>query len=400
MIKIQDYQYILPENRIAKFPLPKRDESKLLIYQNREIEHQTFKNIPNNIPYGAMMVFNNTKVIPARIHFVKETGATIEIFLLQPADTSMLLLDAMQSRKRCSWICTIGNLKRWPKGTVLQKVMGDTILSATLVDEIDMEVELTWSSNHSFAEIIEQVGEVPLPPYLKREAEQSDTLRYQTIYSKHQGAVAAPTAGLHFTDETMQLLAIRNIKTEYLTLHVSAGTFQPVKTLDALEHIMHSEQIVVSKKFIENLLNHDTYIIPIGTTSMRTLESMYWMGVNLINKTINPFIVYQRTPYQLYKTLPSAKKAFEAILKTLKVNSDEALIGTTFIYIHEGYDFKVCDALVTNFHQPGSTLMLLVAAFVGSDWKTIYQQALDKNYRFLSYGDSSLLWRNKVVEIK
>lgn len=393
MINIQAYSYPLPEERIAKYPLPERDQSKLLIYKDGIIRHDHFKSIVREIPKDAMMVFNNTKVIPARLQFVKETGASIELFLLNPIKPSTLLIEAMQSKLKCAWHCTIGNLKRWSDNIILKKVIGQHELHAKLVDREKQVVEFSWTGDLTFAEIISLSGETPLPPYLKRQAEVTDKERYQTVYSVYEGAVAAPTAGLHFTDNILQQLSEQGVEKLYVTLHVSAGTFQPVKTENALEHNMHHEQIVVSKESLLSLGKHQGPIIPVGTTSMRTLETLYWIGLKIINKLTDPFFIDQDFAYQKHKIIPTTAEAMQAIVNHLTAEESDTLLANTAIYIHPGYQFKVCNGLVTNFHQPGSTLILLVAAFVGEDWKRIYDEALNSDYRFLSYGDSSLLWR-------
>lgn len=393
MINISNFTYQLPEESIAKFPLTERDQSKLLVYSKEgAISHQQFKNIVSLLPEGSLMVFNDTKVIPARLHFQKESGAEIEVFLLSPEKPSALLQLTMQSTVQCTWSCTIGNLKRWKDNIVLQKDLGFAQLSAQLIDRDKQLVAFSWTNHASFAKVVEASGETPLPPYLKRNAEESDKQRYQTVYSQYEGAVAAPTAGLHFTPALLNKLASKNILSSFVTLHVSAGTFQPIKTENALEHPMHNEQIVVTRQTIEQLLHHQKLIIPVGTTSMRTVESLYWMGVNLLNSKDSPFVVTQKSPYEKETTIP-ATKSLQALLDFLQNNKEDSIIGHTSIYIHPGYQFRMCKALITNFHQPGSTLILLVAAFVGDDWKRIYQEALDNQYRFLSYGDSSLLWK-------
>jgi S-adenosylmethionine:tRNA ribosyltransferase-isomerase len=393
MISTHDYTYHLPEERIAKFPLPQRDQSKLLVCKNHQVEHATFDQLPAHIPPGALMVFNNTRVIPARLHFMKATGAVIEVFLLDPVQPSGMLLEAMQSCNECAWHCTIGNVRRWASGQVLQKNNGNINLTARLIDSPNNLVKFEWNQPISFAEVIDKLGETPLPPYLKQEAVAADKERYQTIYSQHEGAVAAPTAGLHFTPEVLKKLADKGVELEYLTLHVSAGTFQPVKTDNALDHTMHGEQLVVTQQAVERLLNHQGVVVPVGTTSMRTLESLYWMGNRVLQESRGPLAVTQNEPYEYRGSLASAKEALHALLDYMKSHKIDPLIGHTSIYIHPGYTFRVCDALITNFHQPGSTLMLLVAAFIGEQWKVVYESALENNYRFLSYGDSSLLWK-------
>jgi S-adenosylmethionine:tRNA ribosyltransferase-isomerase len=390
LLNINDYHYDLPQERIALYPLEKRDDSKLLIYQKGKVIHEQFHNISGFLPDNAFLFFNNTKVIPARLHFQKETGAVIEIFLLHPVKPSALLLETMQAKAETTWQCTIGNAKRWPSNTPLTKTIGGTVLTARLANKEQGIVSFQWNSNQSFAEIVDKAGETPLPPYLKRDPETSDRERYQTIYSRHEGAVAAPTAGLHFTDTVFADLGKKGVQHDFLTLHVSAGTFQPVKSENANDHVMHQEQIVVSKQNIENLLSADKCIIPVGTTSMRTIESIYWFGVKLSQQPNTDFVIAQEDPYIGNVTM-SKREALTRVLDHMEKHNSETLIGETSIFIKPGYSFRVCDALVTNFHQPGSTLILLVAAFIGSDWKRVYNEALNNSYRFLSYGDSSLL---------
>jgi S-adenosylmethionine:tRNA ribosyltransferase-isomerase len=390
MIHISDYRYILPEERIAQYPLSKRDESKLLVYRKGKIQHGIFKNLPTLLPEKAFLFFNDTKVIPARIHFKKETGAEIEIFLLAPLAPSTVVAEAMTTQVRCIWHCIIGNLKRWKEASVLIKDLGDIRLEARLIDREKGHVELSWNSDISFAEVVSLAGEVPLPPYLKRNADKSDRSTYQTIYSHYEGAVAAPTAGLHFTADVFNELASKNMHHDFLTLHVSAGTFQPVKVEDVSQHTMHHEQVIVTRKNIENLLAADRFVIAVGTTSMRTLESIYWFGVKLLKDAGAKFEIGQDDPYQ-QTTNPTRSESLLAVRSYFEKKGISALGGTTSIFIKPGYDFKICNGLITNFHQPGSTLMLLVAAFVGEDWKKIYDAALEKDYRFLSFGDSSLL---------
>lgn len=391
IINIKDYTYDLPDYKIALHPLAERDQSKLLVYQNERIIHSGFSNLADFIPENSILFFNNTKVIPARLFFKKDTGATIEIFLLNPVWPSPIVALAMSAREKCWWHCTIGNLKRWPTDFKLQVTSSKLELTASLVDRENGIVEFEWNLPISFSEVVQQIGAIPLPPYIKRKAEAEDSQRYQTVYSKEDGAVAAPTAGLHFTEKVFQYLDEKKINTEYLTLHVSAGTFQPVKVENALEHTMHAEQVVVTRQNIERLLSGKT-VIAVGTTSLRTLESIYWYGVKLHHDQNAEFIINQDDAYQLQPIVKT--KALNAILKKmddLKVNQ---LLGETSIYIVPGYDFKIVEALVTNFHQPGSTLILLVAAFIGDRWKEIYNTALANDYRFLSYGDSSLLFKS------
>ncbi|SKC86990.1 S-adenosylmethionine:tRNA ribosyltransferase-isomerase [Ohtaekwangia koreensis] len=388
-LNINDFTYDLPADRIALYPLDKRDQSKLLVYRKGKVMHEQFRSLVDFLPASTMLFFNDTKVIPARLHFAKETGASIEVFLLHPVTPSSLLAEAMQAHEKCTWKCTIGNLKRW-KDDVLYKLLGDATLEARLVNREDGIVEFRWNQGISFAEIITRSGETPLPPYLKRKPESTDRDRYQTVYAHYEGAVAAPTAGLHFTDEVLQSLRAKGIQTDYLTLHVSAGTFQPVKVQNAVEHPMHTEQVLIRKSNLDNLLK-DTFVVPVGTTSMRTLESLYWYGVKLKEDPDAIFTINQHDPYQSYTSLPSRQEAFKYIAAYMDRKKLDILTGETSIYIMPGYTFRVCQGLVTNFHQPGSTLILLVAALVGDHWKNIYQQALENDYRFLSYGDSSLL---------
>lgn len=393
-ILIKDYTYELPENRIAQYPLAQRDQSKLLVYKDGEIKHDRFTSLPELLPSESTLFFNDTKVIPARLHFQKETGATIEIFLLNPVSPSTLVQVAMGATGQATWHCTIGNLKRWQSNSVLTKKAGDIILEARLIDHKQGLVEFSWQPKaKSFAEVISQTGFIPLPPYLNREAEKRDAETYQTVYSHHEGAVAAPTAGLHFTKAVLDNLQAKGHSTEFLTLHVSAGTFQPVKVEKAAEHTMHSEQVVVSKKNLHAILLAKS-VGAVGTTSLRTLESLYWYGVKLIEEGDQPFLISQNEPFVLPGHY-SRQKSIEGVLAKLEKDGCDTLIGETSIYAMPGYNYRVADFLLTNFHQPGSTLILLVAAFVGPDWKKIYHEALSTDYRFLSYGDSSLLFKAK-----
>lgn len=397
-LKLSDYEYTLPEEKIAKFPLEKRDASKLLHYKDGLINHLAFSQLPDLIPSGSLMVFNNTKVIPARLIFQRETGAKVEIFLLKPLLPTTVINEVMINTESVTWETMIGNQKKWKDGEILS---GEVIyqgtriqLKAHLEDRTNRIVKFTWTGNAPFVSIVEASGEVPLPPYLNRKATEEDKPRYQTVYSKKEGAVAAPTAGLHFTEEVLAKLADKNVKEEFLTLHVGAGTFQPIKAEKITEHAMHSEQVVVTKSTIATLSNHSEKLIAVGTTSMRSLESLYWYGVKLIQEGHVPFLIPKLYPYHSHYMLPSRQESFAAILKMMESEHLEEITGSTEIFIMPSYDFKVCDGLVTNFHQPGSTLILLVAAFTNGGWKEIYDQALKMEYRFLSYGDSSLLWRS------
>jgi S-adenosylmethionine:tRNA ribosyltransferase-isomerase len=390
-ILMRDYEYELPAERIAQFPLAQRDQSKLLVYNDGQITHKHFNQLVAHLPANSTLFFNNTKVIPARLRFRKDTGATIEIFLLHPVLPSAILQHAMEATGKATWQCTIGNLKRWPDGQVLTFNHSEFTLTAQLINRTQGEVEFSWPETKSFAEVVSKSGDIPLPPYLNRATEPADQQTYQTVYSKHEGAVAAPTAGLHFTDSVLTQLEAAGHRKEYLTLHVSAGTFQPVKSEHAQNHIMHQEQIVITRENILTLLS-SRFTVAVGTTSVRTLESTYWFGVKLMGNNQSPFQISQQEAYTLpqHITVPDA---LQQVLDYMNLNQISALVGETAIYIMPGYKFRTVDALITNFHQPGSTLILLVASFVGSDWREVYHAALTNNYRFLSYGDSSLLFR-------
>ncbi|TXC82031.1 S-adenosylmethionine:tRNA ribosyltransferase-isomerase [Luteibaculum oceani] len=382
MLNLKDYHFTLPDSRIAKHPPKERGNSKLLSYNKGIIEHLAFRDLVGQISSDATLFFNDTKVIPARIFLRKPTGALIEIFLLEPLKPSKAHEEVMSTTNTCTWKCLIGNAKKWALNTSLKHES----INFTSTRTGDNEVTFTWEGC-TFSEILTEIGKIPLPPYIQREVEENDKNRYQTVYSKIDGAVAAPTAGLHFTEEILEELKGKGVKIEYLTLHVSAGTFQPIKTDDISEHPMHNEQVLISKSSIENLLN-SKQIIAVGTTSMRTLESLYWFGVKLHNGE-NDFFIKKDDPYRLkpiYK-----EEAINKVLAYMEEKQIEKLTGQTEIFLYPGYNFHICDGLVTNFHMPGSTLILLVAAFIGEDWRKVYQEALDHDYRMLSYGDSSLL---------
>ncbi|MBN8575571.1 MAG: S-adenosylmethionine:tRNA ribosyltransferase-isomerase [Cytophagales bacterium] len=391
IVSLQDYLYELPDDRIARFPLPQRDQSKLLVFRNETINHDTFSNLITHLPAASTLFFNNTRVIPARLHFKKQTGATIEIFLLNPVAPSHLVQQAMVATGTCRWHCTIGNLKRWPDNTLLHFLHAEFELEARLINRAEGIVEFTWNSSHTFAELVSLCGVVPLPPYLNRPVQPADKETYQTLYSRHDGAVAAPTAGLHFTQAVLNQLEQVGIKKEFLTLHVSAGTFLPIKTQNALEHTMHQEQLVVSRANVEAMLTN-TLSVAVGTTSVRTLESVYWFGVKLKTNPQAEFHISQHDAYTLPQEI-TRHEALQQVLACMERTQTDTVAGETAIYIVPGYRFRVVDALITNFHQPASTLILLVASFVGTHWQKIYEEALSNNYRFLSYGDSSLLFR-------
>ena len=402
-IHISDYSYELPDERIAKFPISQRDHSKLLVYNKGQISDDVFYRLPEYLPEGALMVFNNTKVIQARMHFRKETGALIEVFLLEPADPTDYEL-MFQLTSRCSWLCMIGNLKKWKEGTLRRDfcINGQQLtLSATRRHMVGTShwVDFEWNNPAvTFAEILESVGELPIPPYLNRKTEESDKTTYQTVYSKVKGSVAAPTAGLHFTPEVLQAIDSRGIDREEVTLHVGAGTFKPVNSKEIEGHEMHTEYICVRRATIAKLLAHQARAIAVGTTSVRTLESLYYMGCKLSRNpelTEQQLHVNQWEPYDEAGGVGQAgitpMEALQHLLDYLDRNHLPALHTSTQIIIAPGYDYKIVKMLVTNFHQPQSTLLLLVSAFVHGDWRRIYDYALGHDFRFLSYGDSSLL---------
>lgn len=394
-INISDYQYPLEDGQIARFPENPRDESRLLVYRKSEIAHTKFKEIADYLPENAHLVLNNTKVIPARLFFKRKTGAIIEIFLLNPIEPGTVLPLVMEETRSVTWHCVIGNKRRWKEDEILEgefRYEGRSLpLKAGLTNSLQNHVRLEWEGEIPFAQVVVAYGNIPLPPYLNREAEESDKQDYQTIYSEKDGAVAAPTAGLHFTPAVFEKLQQKGVGKSFVTLHVGAGTFMPVKEENALNHPMHSEQMVVHRDFIENLLKHDEFIVPVGTTSMRSLESLYWFGVKILEGSDNPFFIEKLYPYKSHEDM-GMRASFEAILEFLEHEKQEQLIGNTEIMIFPGYTFKVCKGLITNFHQPASTLLLLVAALIGEQsWKEVYRQARENDYRFLSFGDSSLL---------
>lgn len=392
-IDIQEFTYPLPEERIAKFPLEPRDSSKLLLYKAGHIEDAVFNTLPQHLLAGSTLVFNNTKVIYARLLVSNGAGLEAEVFLLEPVGHS--LEQAMQAQGAATWRCMVGHLKKWKKqGGKLNTLAHENapVVEAELLDTEQPTVKLTWQpEDMAFGKVLEAVGNVPLPPYLKRAAEETDKTRYQTVYAKHEGAVAAPTAGLHFTDAVFSELTSAGHDTVEVTLHVSAGTFAPVKVANAVEHAMHKEGMIVTLESIERLLNTEGAVIPVGTTSMRTLESLYWYGVKLLQGDTR-FMIEKLYAYAHDEdTLPTWKESYAAMLRYMQGAGLSELEGETEIMIMPGYTMRVCRGIVTNFHQPGSTLMLLVAALIGDDWKKVYTHALDHEYRFLSYGDSSLL---------
>ena len=386
-IHIEDYNYGLDDSRIAKYPLEQRDATKLLHYKGGVIEEKRFRDLPELLDSDTLMVFNDTKVVPARLNFQRETGAHIEIFCLEPVEPAEYNL-AFAATRSCTWKCVIGNAKKW-KNDILKR----HDLQAELVSREGQTgtVRFTWSGGDPFSKVLELAGTVPIPPYLNRESEEVDTQRYQTVYAHIRGSVAAPTAGLHFTEAVLDRLKEKGIEMETVCLHVGAGTFLPVKSSLVSEHPMHREPFVVSKSLLERLSRKDRPLLAVGTTSVRTLESLYYIGVSCLERGV-PEDVDQWAPYTREYTY-STQEALQAIVKYLDDNGLDALVAGTRIIIVPGFPFRLTDKLVTNFHQPESTLILLVSAFVNGDWRSIYDFALKNNFRFLSYGDSSLLER-------
>ncbi|WP_430814868.1 S-adenosylmethionine:tRNA ribosyltransferase-isomerase [Carboxylicivirga sp. RSCT41] len=394
-ISISDYTYELPDERIAKYPLDNREQSKLLVYKNNEICERKFTDILGELPKGAMLAFNNTKVIRARLKFRKETGAEIEIFCLEPLIPSEVQM-AFDSRQKTTWKCIVGNARKWKTGALTKAIaFNNHHLTLSIVKGERLSdaysIEFSWDNTDvSFAEIIEHIGLTPIPPYLNRETEDIDKDRYQTVYSEHQGSVAAPTAGLHFTKDILNQLEDRQHPLLNVTLHVGAGTFKPVKAEAIADHDMHTEHFVIERVALQRLLTNANELIAVGTTSVRTLESLYWYGVRLLMDMPINHGIEQWDAYNLDDTY-TKKEAFLALMNYMEKNNLSHLAGKTSIIIVPGYNFKVINGLVTNFHQPQSTLLLLIGAIVGQKWKSIYEYALTHNFRFLSYGDSSLL---------
>lgn len=398
-IHIEDFTYSLPDERIAKYPLENRDSSKLLCYRKGTPKTMAFTDLPGLLPEGSLMVFNDTKVVPARLHFQRSTGAQIEIFCLEPvAPEEYVTMFAVTDR--CRWKCIVGNVKRWKNDTLslynpdLAQEVSEMNLRADLVER-DGEtsvVEFSWDNGAPFSKVLEVCGSVPIPPYLNRDTEDVDLERYQTLYARLRGSVAAPTAGLHFTDRVLDAIRKRDIDTQTVCLHVGAGTFLPVKSSLVSEHTMHREPFVVTLDFLKSLISRKGKVIAVGTTSVRTLESLYYAGVKCLENGA-PDDVQQWDPY-VREYSYSLEESLSALVAYMTDNSlDQIQLGTRIIIV-PGYSFKVVDVLVTNFHQPQSTLLLLISAFVGGDWKTIYDHALSDGFRFLSYGDSSVLFRD------
>lgn len=409
-IQIEDFNYPLPEERIAKFPLEQRDQSKLLVYKQGTIRQDVYKNIEHYLPENAALVFNNTRVVQARMHFTNRNGKTIEIFCLEPAQKHLNLALAMSETASVEWICLVGGAKKWKEEFLSCTFAVNNQTCELKVEKLEalsgsFKIRFSWSiSSLSFAEILDAAGITPLPPYLKRNAEDLDKTRYQTVYAQHDGSVAAPTAGLHFTETVFSSLQKKNIEQLFVTLHVGAGTFKPVQTETIADHDMHFEYIHVQLEMIEKLLNRKTQntpIVSVGTTSMRTLESLYWLGVKTAetkNIELHQLEVFQWDPYELNSTL-SPQEALSALIDWMKSHQLTELVTRTQLMIAPGYDLKIVDALATNFHQPKSTLLLLISALVGTEWKTIYDYALHNDFRFLSYGDGSLLFKDAFEEL-
>ncbi len=398
-IRIEEYDYPLPDERIAKFPLAKRDESKLLLYKDGQVSESVFKHIADYLPAGSLLVYNNTRVIQARLLFQKATGARIEVFCLEPAEPHDYAL-IFQQTERCSWICLVGNLKKWKDGLLTKKVAiqgEEVILSAEKKESHgdSHRIEFTWDNpKYTFADLLDAAGVLPIPPYLHRETEKSDLVTYQTVYSKIKGSVAAPTAGLHFTPEVLADVDAHGIGREEVTLHVGAGTFKPVKSETIEGHEMHTEFISVRRSSIERIQKNLGKIIAVGTTSVRTLESLYYIGVKLTSHpdaTSEELVVNQWMPYEAENNRIPVAEALQHILDYLDRHQADKLVTATQIIIAPGYEFKIVRGIITNFHQPKSTLLLLISAFVKGNWRTIYDYALSHDFRFLSYGDSSLL---------
>lgn len=397
-IRIDDYNYNLPDEKIAKYPLLQRDLSKLLCYKNGDVTGNSFTDLPSILPEGSFMVFNDTKVVPARLHFQRETGAHIEIFCLEPVMPEEYV-SMFAVTDRCRWKCIVGNVKRWKNDTLTlynpleDKVVSAMGLKADLIERLGEAsiVEFSWNDGAPFSKVLEVCGSVPIPPYLNRDTEEIDLERYQTLYAKYRGSVAAPTAGLHFTEKVLENLKSRNICINTVCLHVGAGTFLPVKSSLVSEHTMHREPFVVTLSFLEELLERRGKVVAVGTTSVRTLESLYYIGVSCIEKGY-PADVAQWDPYSRDYDF-TTEAAIGAIIDYLKDNNLKELQLGTRIIIVPGFRFRITDILVTNFHQPKSTLLLLISAFVGGNWQRIYDYALNNEFRFLSYGDSSVLFR-------
>ncbi len=399
-INVRDYTYELPPERIAYYPLEPRDSSGLLVMQNGHIHDAIFRDIHNIIEPGSLLVMNNTKVVQARLEFFKSTGARIEIFCLEPLTPVRDIQLALACKSPVRWLCLVGNLRKWKSGVLSMQFKGQTLEAKMIEQQSDgMVIEFSWSDGAlSFAELLDHMGKMPLPPYISRAAEKSDRIGYQTVFAMREGSVAAPTAGLHFSPQLLDSIKGKGIAGEYVTLHVGAGTFKPVTTETIGEHHMHQEQFSVECSLIERLSEHEKPLVCVGTTSMRTLESLYWIGLQIYNgekPDAEKLHLSQWAPYQQQGRLPGKREVLKSLLQWAKAHELKQVKGETSLIIVPGYSFQLVDVLVTNFHQPGSTLLLLVAAFVGDDWKKVYQHALLHDYRFLSYGDGCLFYRKQ-----
>lgn len=401
MLNLKDYTYNLSVDKIALYPLKNREQSKLLIYKDKKITESYFGNIHKFLPSGSLLVFNNTKVVKARLIFHKETGAKIEIFCLEPYEGLINIEKSLNQKRSVKWQCLVGNSSKWKSGKLKTEITikGRKVkITAQRIKQGEYSlVEFEWlPEEFSFGDILLSMGKIPLPPYINRKDEEEDAIRYQTIYANVNGSVAAPTSGLHFTEDVISSLKKKSIETLPLTLHIGAGTFKPISGNDIMQHQMHPEYFSISKELIESIINKgERQIISTGTTTMRTLESLYYTGLKILSgKTKgNYFFIEQWIPYNQSSERIAIKTSLEAIYDYMLKNKFDALNGETQIIIVPGFEFKIVDILVTNFHQPGSTLLLLVAAFIGEDWKKVYEYANNNNFRFLSYGDSSLLFR-------
>ncbi len=400
-LSIRDFTYVLPDERIAQYPLKERDKSKLLVYRSGTIDHKVFKELPQVLEPGDALIFNDTKVIHARMFFHRSTGAQIEILCLEPLQP-VEVNEAFAQTESVVWKAMVGNAKRWKLNERLTRVIpspnGDYRLSVELLaKETDAyQVRFTWDNHKTFAEVMDDVGILPLPPYLNRDTEAEDEERYQTVYAQADGSVAAPTAGLHFTQQVLDQLRAQQVQSVFVSLHVGAGTFKPVKSATMQDHEMHQERIHVSRNAIEQMLNsqEENRIIAVGTTSLRTIESIFWFGVKLLEgHAMKELFVGQWEPYELDTSSVEAQQALQAVLDWMTAHQRSYLSGSTQLLIAPGYKIRLADALITNFHQPESTLLLLVSAFIGNDWRKVYDYAMKNDFRFLSFGDSSILFR-------
>ncbi|MEY4955657.1 MAG: S-adenosylmethionine:tRNA ribosyltransferase-isomerase [Bacteroidota bacterium] len=400
-ISIQAFDYELPNSHIAFFPSQQRDESRLLVHRSGISSHHSFQNLPELVPTNSLFIFNNTKVIPARIQLQKESGTTIEIFLLKPLADNIATQQVMEQRGEITWECLVGNKKRWKIGETLTKrieIEGQEVALRIHWHERELnQVQIQWSGEHTFASILNEIGKIPLPPYMERDTELSDQERYQTVFSKELGAVAAPTASLHFTPAIIDRLEGKGIQKSFLTLHVGAGTFLPVKEDEIRNHPMHREQLIFERSFIQQLMEHSGTFVPVGTTALRAVESLYWSGVWVCEKKAIPtegFVIPKEFAYQDRMEV-SKTDALQAILHYMDANKLSNWLAQTELLIMPTYRFQFCDALITNFHQPKSTLLVLVSALIGDAWKDIYEEAKQESYRFLSYGDACLFFKKE-----